>query len=814
MDKKMKIYLLHQTHTDIGYTDRQEKIERYHVDYLKQAIRISERIASGEKPAWEGFVWNNESFWILDRFLAHTDASWERRLLDAVQRGHIQLTGNYLNLNELVDEDVLKKYLQKAKTYAGEHDVTINSGISMDINGWGFGYAQALFDAGITRFYTCVHNHHGFVPFFRKHQPFYWETPEKDKILIWNGEVYNHGNVSKLVPEVLDVHHDGAFDTEAIIDDERLAYTKAWLDDYVDSLEAEGYPYDFFPMFTKGILVDNAPPNPHIVEAVNRFNTLYGDAYEFELIGINTFFDEIEAMDLDIPTYRGDWNDWWSDGYMSSPKAVMSYREAQRNYHIIRSLRSEFTFDADKLDALEYNLMLFSEHTWGYFTSVTEPWNKMTVKLDARNESFAFNANRLADELLDDYNQAHGEMMKHVGQPMLYKIKNPYDFGKTEFVKIHVNWWEEFRVEEGYEVYDVDTGRVYEHQETKIDNASRREIRVNIDLDAHASTVLGIRPKEKRQRHIPLDPLFPRDERYDYVSPYLDNTVNATQFFMESPFVRIAWKKDIGITEFFDKKTQRSLVMDEAVDPPFTPVYVFSEIEHTYKFNPEEITSVRRDYGRNRSLFSSECHRGRLINAKVIAKGPLFARVQLKYELRGTLYSVVEITVHRDEPRIDFSYIVGKDTVWEPESLYLSLPFTYHDDETLWLDKAGADIRPRIDQLPLTMNAYYTMQNGYALVSDGGSMILASPDAPLLHLGSLEPGVMTEETMKQKPNKDLQYSWLMNNYWETNFATSLGGFYRFDYRMRLSGEIRDGHRALHQAKAMSHPFIVTQVTDE
>ena len=99
----MKIYLLHQTHTDIGYTDRQEKIVKYHVDYLKQAIRISERIASGEKPEWVGFVWNNETFWILDMFLQHTNKEWEDRLLKAVERGHIQITGNYINLTELVD---------------------------------------------------------------------------------------------------------------------------------------------------------------------------------------------------------------------------------------------------------------------------------------------------------------------------------------------------------------------------------------------------------------------------------------------------------------------------------------------------------------------------------------------------------------------------------------------------------------------------------------------------------------------------------------------------------------------------------------
>lgn len=814
MKEKMKIYLLHQTHTDIGYTDRQEKIVKYHVDYLKQAIRISERIASGEKPEWEGFVWNNETFWILDMFLKYTDSEWEKRLLDSVKRGHIELTGNYLNLTELVDYDILKKYLNKAKNYSENNDVTINSAISMDINGWGYGYSQAMADAGIKRFYTCIHNHHGFVPFFKKHNPFYWETPNKDKILVWNGEVYNHGNVSKLVPHVVDVEIDGLFDTKAIIDDERLNYTKEWLDDYMDSLYVEGYSYNFLPMFTKGILVDNAPPNPHIMEAIKRFNELYGDTYEFEMIGINTFFDKVEEMNLEIPTYRGDWNDWWSDGYMSSPKAVTLYREAQRNYHKILSLKEEFNFNPEKLDELEYSLMVFSEHTWGYFTSVTEPWNKMTVKLDSRNELFAFTANKLSDELLDDYNQSNGEMMKHVGRPMHYKIKNPFNYKKSELVKLYINWWEEFQVEKGFEVYNVKTNETYDHQETMVDNKSRREVRVSVELDPYDYVILGIRTKEKRPRRIPLDPLFIRDERYDYTSPYLDNTVQATQFFIESPFVKIAWKKDIGITEFFDKTTETSLIMKDAIHRPLTPVYNFSKIEYKYKFDPDEITSVRKDYGRNRSLISSEEYSGKLINAKVITNGPLFARVQLKYELTGTLYSVIEIAVYSDKPQVDYTYIVGKDTVWEPEALYLSMPFRYHKDEELWLDKTGANIRPRIDQLPYTMNKFYTMQSGYCLVSENGSLIISSPDVPLLRIGSLEPGVMTKETMSTTQNKDVQYSWLMNNYWETNFATSLGGFYRFDYHMYLDPKITDEETAINKAKDLSHSFIITQVTYE
>jgi len=379
---------------------------------------------------------------------------------------------------------------------------------------------------------------------------------------------------------------------------------------------------------------------------------------------------------------------------------------------------------------------------------------------------------------------------------------------------MYINWWEEFQVEKGYEVYNVKTKEVYPHQETLVDNKSRREVRVNIELQPYEYVILGIRTKKERPRHIPLDPLFVRDERYDYVSPYLDNEVNATQFYIESPFIRISWKRNQGITEFYDKVSQESIIMENREHNPLTPVYNYSEIEYKYKFDPEEITSVRKDYGRNRSVISSEEFAGNLINVKTLANGPLFARVQLKYELKGTLYSVIEITVYRDKPQVDFSYILGKDTVWEPEALYLSLPFTYNKDQTLWLDKSGANIRPRVDQLPYTMNKFYTMQNGYCLVSNNGSLIISSPDVPLLRLGSLQPSVMTKESMEEKQNIDIQYSWLMNNYWETNFATSLGGFYRFDYHMYLSQDIKDVTTAQNKAKELSHNFIITQVTYE
>ncbi len=40
MEKMWNVYLIHHSHTDIGYTERQEKIMRYHYDFIRQAIEI------------------------------------------------------------------------------------------------------------------------------------------------------------------------------------------------------------------------------------------------------------------------------------------------------------------------------------------------------------------------------------------------------------------------------------------------------------------------------------------------------------------------------------------------------------------------------------------------------------------------------------------------------------------------------------------------------------------------------------------------------------------------------------------------------
>lgn len=70
LDRKWKVYVIHHSHTDIGYTDLQEKIMYNYMDYIKSAVAMNaERLA---------FKWNCEIYYCVEKFLE--EATEEERL--------------------------------------------------------------------------------------------------------------------------------------------------------------------------------------------------------------------------------------------------------------------------------------------------------------------------------------------------------------------------------------------------------------------------------------------------------------------------------------------------------------------------------------------------------------------------------------------------------------------------------------------------------------------------------------------------------------------------------------------------------------
>lgn len=200
LNKKWNIYLIHHSHTDIGYTQRQDKIIRYHSDFIKQAVDILDNIHGNSETGCNGFVWQCENFWQVQNFYAHAERDYTEAFEKYVNSGEIGLSGNYLNMTELIHYDILHSRTNKAKEYGEKTGIRIKSGMTADINGFAWGYGDALHDNGIENLFSCLHPHHGMFPLYKKQIPFYWESPKGNKILVWNGEHYHFGNELHFAP--------------------------------------------------------------------------------------------------------------------------------------------------------------------------------------------------------------------------------------------------------------------------------------------------------------------------------------------------------------------------------------------------------------------------------------------------------------------------------------------------------------------------------------------------------------------------------------------------------------------------------------
>jgi hypothetical protein len=175
----------------------------------------------------------------------------------------------------------------------------------------------------------------------------------------------------------------------------------------------------------------------------------------------------------------------------------------------------------------------------------------------------------------------------------------------------------------------------------------------------------------------------------------------------------------------------------------------------------------------------------------------------------------VELRLSKHQPVAEAAFRVNKESIWDPENVFLALPFAAGEGSQLWLDKAGAAVRPVLDQLPGTLTDWYCLQSGYAICGKTFGVAVSSLDAPLLQLGPLEPGtrLLADGTLPERRPAD-GFSWLMTNYWETNFEASLGGFHEFRYRIRWGADLADPQNALNACRELSSEPLVFRTPGE
>lgn len=742
-DKSFTVYLIHHSHTDIGYTESQEEITLLHSEYIR---RVVENYITNSKSSAK---WVCEGLWSVEQFVNSAPEKLIKAFTEMVGKGLIGLSGSYLNMTESVSSQVMSDVLKSAHESIHSLGLSANCAMTADIDGYSAGYPSLMNDVGVKYLLSLVHQHHGDVPFAKPQTPFIWKSRDNSELLAWVGEHYNLGNWVGLEVE------RGKTPEEALVQTEKL------LPEYINKLKSSGYKYDFCPITVSGVLTDNAPPCFAIEKLVSLWNKKHADKIEIRFSTLEEFFERCEDIRDTLPAYYGDWTDWWADGIGSTPDALSLNRKADRTYRLAKLLDSSVQhYKKSDAESAACNTVMFAEHTWGYCTSVTNPWRPEVSELELKKLAYAADAGRFANLMLNSVlTEKHGKRLKSYNGYNKIKIVNPFNEDLQSVCKFHVP----------FDRDNIQSGYLYNDNCRFPFQRSSNDLFAGVKLKAGETLELNIKVDDTEKKP-------PVHNCKEIVTPYYSLSLG-----------------EGGVESIKDNSNGKELIQDNKT--AFLPIYQVTE------FNGKSANDIRWDMGKARCSKDSLIYDGKLISSTLTRDSDAYDKLELQYELKG--FSMIKIiyTVYREIKQINVEAIMHKQSVWEPENVYLSLPFG-GESRTLWAEKSGCIIRPGCDGLPHCCNDFFSLMSGISYNEKDYGIVIATENAPLIRLG--EPSDCTPHYCENniEDNHKPLFSWLMNNFWETNFKATLGGFHSFRFCLTSGENFANEKVSLRQADKM------------
>ncbi|MBR4333549.1 MAG: hypothetical protein IKP72_12790, partial [Clostridia bacterium] len=245
--------------------------------------------------------------------------------------------------------------------------------------------------------------------------------------------------------------------------------------------------------------------------------------------------------------------------------------------------------------------------------------------------------------------------------------------------------------------------------------------------------------------------------------------------YIETDFFLVRTDEAKGVASIMEKRTGQELIDPNAKHGAFTCLY---------QITPG--SASRRQMGRRRETVNTRQYAARPKRFAVIDRGDVSVTLRVEYDLEGAEECALELKIYRHLPRMDARVRIKKLARIDPEEVQVALPFRTDGDNETWIDKTGCVVRPGIDQLPGTCQAFWCLQNGVLRRGSSFDLLICCPDAPLVSLGEEKKGpVALCDGRSTELNRAEIRSRVMNNYWETNFSVDLGGWHEFRYVVTL-----------------------------
>ncbi|GAA4342212.1 hypothetical protein GCM10023087_01410 [Microbacterium rhizosphaerae] len=778
--------MLHHSHLDVGYTHSQPILWRLQSEYLTQVLDWLEDTAGG--PAASRPKWTCEVTEPVRRWLLTASADQRDRFVTLAREGRIGFGALRWNTAALTDRTALRRLVDGKRQIEDLTGMPIRVASQHDVNGIPWPLADVLLDAGVELFIMAINTYLGRAVTPRP-GAFHWEAPSGRRLRVFNGNHYT------MFDQLLNAWDDSV---------ERMQ--QGW-SDYAQHLQRIGYrlPFAYLTTTCSPTLWDNAPPNPFMPELIGRWNA----SAAAPRLRYATYDDLLENVrDLDqasLPVARGDWTDFWSFGYGSTPIETALNQASKPLLEAAVRLDAQPELLAQATDCVD----LYDEHTWSHWD--TELSHPQARTQDALKAAVAYEGHELASmAVMDALDRLAENPLADRGMSGIL-VCNTSDHIREEYVEVPAAW---------IEPQTTATERTYRASRLMSGNRSwdRRP-------GEPLRTLGPIRVEAGTWRIIGLDELpspvssgsirtgvGPAVVTYRGVNGDDTDHAESTTGYLESPFHRLTYNLKSGrILSIIDLARDRELlaprpgidflsVVRESPDPLVDPTRL--------AFHLRDLRREQLDQSNWLDWTRRLDHADRVSGLAVTTSDREVTLVRTLH-VRGVPPVTQRIGLSADDPTIHIEVTLDLPNDESPHGLYLALPLALDAGWGAAFDTAGQIVELDRDQLPGSSRGWVTAEAVAMAWDDQSAVALLTPDAPLVQFGGFHFGPPPDAI--ERTRHPLLLSWISNNYWDTNFPRTQAGRLVLHYRL-LTQDRPDHDAVLRRVSDMRTPLLTWPVT--
>ncbi|MEA1887042.1 MAG: glycoside hydrolase family 38 C-terminal domain-containing protein [Bacteroidota bacterium] len=504
---------------------------------------------------------------------------------------------------------------------------------------------------------------------------------------------------------------------------------------YLNKLYERGYPYEIVPL-RYSVGADNGPADPSLPDMVKEWNK----NFQSPGLRISTVSETFEEFALRyghlLPSVSGAFTGYWEDGAASSARMTALNRQNAGNANIVNSLAVLKHYDEDISDRtyeLWRKILLYDEHTWGAHNSISEPESDFVLQQWAVKRSFARDAATQARKLKDDILDINSRWRDNTGRDKNtltgVEVINTHSWPVTSVIEMQASW-----NPAGTKVRDED-GNILPSQQV----STGHFYFIARDVPPLGSKIY----------------YFSGEENVKTKTPGQSNTIQNDLFILKVN------ESDGSIESLVDRRKNIELVDNSEL--PGLNSYFYVE-------------------GRSPEIR----HRPSEVKVEVMEEGELLSVIKTEGEAPGCMSITNYYTLVKGIDKVYITTVIDKKKIYDKEGVHLGFPFNIPGGD-IHIDLALGVYEPDAGQAEGACKNYFTPERWIDISNQDKGVTYISLDAPLIEIGDISTDAIAYGWVSDTPESQTIYSYIMNNYWETNYRAGQEGKITFRYVLHPHG---------------------------